>query len=150
MQIREPSFYRGGRWWVLLAVLALVPAGSHSPSTALAADDKAPQDLSLQSGLMCEDVKDFEPVNPAVVFSVAFGQVACYTFFDAVPQRTIIYHNWYRRDVLNTKVRLLVKPPRWRTFSKIQLRASDKGPWRVEVTDADGAVLGLVRFSITD
>jgi hypothetical protein len=51
---------------------------------------------------------------------------------------------------LSTQVRLRLHPPNWATFSTIQLREADKGPWRVEVTDQDGRIFTILRFSITD
>jgi hypothetical protein len=84
------------------------------------------------------------------VFSVSAGKVACYTAFDPVPRRTVVYHNWYRQDELNTTVRLVLQPPRWASYSSIQLREIDRGPWRIEVADQEGRVLHILRFSITD
>jgi hypothetical protein len=53
-------------------------------------------------------------------------------------------------DKLSTKKKLVLKPPRWSTFSSIQLREADKGPWRVEITDDDENILRILRFSIVD
>jgi len=38
----------------------------------------------------------------------------------------------------------------WSTYSQIQLRETDKGPWRVEISDQNGKVFDVLRFSITD
>jgi hypothetical protein len=46
--------------------------------------------------------------------------------------------------------RLILKPPRWASVSSIKLREADKGPWRVEIRDAEGRLLATLRFSITD
>ncbi len=109
-----------------------------------------PKKLALDRAVMCEDIKDFAPNNPAVVFSIKIGKVCCYTSFDPVPKKTFIYHKWYHRDSLSTSKRLYLQPPRWATFSTIQLRETDKGPWRVEVSDRNGKLLYILRFSITD
>lgn len=106
--------------------------------------------LSLSNGVMCEGVKDFTPVNPTIVFSVSIGKAFCFSSFDVVPEKTIVSHNWYRKDMLSTKINLVVNPPRWSTFSSIHLREADIGPWRVEVTDIDGKVYQILRFSVTD
>jgi hypothetical protein len=45
---------------------------------------------------------------------------------------------------------LTLKPPRWSTFSSIQLREADKGPWRVEIVDEKDRLHKTLRFSITD
>jgi hypothetical protein len=110
----------------------------------------APKELKMDRAIMCEEIKDLVPQNPAVVFSIKIGKVSCFTSFDPVPEKTFIYHNWFHRDDPSTKKRLTLQPPRWATYSTIQLRETDKGPWRVEISDQQGNILGILRFSITD
>ena len=99
---------------------------------------------------MCEEIFANAPRNPTIVFSVNQKKAVCYSSFDQVPQKMIVYHNWYHRDVPSAKIRLTLKPPRWSAFSSIQLRKTDIGPWRVEITDGKGKVLDVLRFSVTD
>ncbi len=106
--------------------------------------------IKLAKATMCERVRDYEPSNPAIAFPISLGKVACYTLFDPVPEKVIIYHYWYRRDVLSTTIGLELQPPRWGAFSEIQLREADKGPWRVEVKDENGKLFKVLRFSITE
>lgn len=119
-----------------------------------AAEDTPPnpeaEKLTLAHAVMCEEINERQPVNETIVFPVSLGQVICFNFFNPVPERTVIYHNWYKKDRLTSRVKLRLNPPRWSTFSKIQLREVDKGPWRVEITDGNGTVLRVLRFSITD
>ncbi len=110
----------------------------------------AKKKLKLDRAVMCEEIKDFAPVNPAVVFSIKIGKVFCYTSFNQVPEKTFIYHKWFHRDSPSTNKRLTLQPPRWATYSTIQLRETDKGPWRVEISDQNGKLLYILRFSITD
>jgi hypothetical protein len=67
-----------------------------------------------------------------------------------VPKQTFIHHKWYRNDVLITVKRLTINPPRWASFTSVQLRDADKGPWRVEITDEQDNTMQTLRFSITD
>ena len=106
--------------------------------------------LTLTQAAMCEEINDLTPKNRAVVFSMNLGSVFCYTSFDPVPEKTIIYHNWFYMDKLSTKTKLVLHPPRWSTYSRIQLRETDKGPWRVEITDKQGNILHILRFSVVD
>jgi hypothetical protein len=106
--------------------------------------------LTLRRAVICEGIKDYAPTNPAVVFSVSIGRVFCFSYLDPVPEKTAIYHSWYYRDELITKQKLYLRPPRWATYSSIQLREYDKGPWRVAITDQGNETLGVLRFSITD
>ena len=106
--------------------------------------------LEIFQALMCEDVLANAPRNPTIVFSITQKKAFCYSSFDPVPQKSVIYHNWFHRDVPSAKIRLILNPPRWATFSTIQLRKTDIGPWRVEITDEKGGILGVLRFSVTD
>jgi hypothetical protein len=108
------------------------------------------QKLALKEALMSERVENLTPVNPGLVFPVSAGQVCCYTFFDPVPQHSVIYHRWFHRDELSTQTRLRLYPSKWSTYSVIQLRETDKGPWRVEIIDQNGRVFEVLRFSVTD
>jgi len=112
--------------------------------------EETQEKLTLTQAFMCEKVENNTPLNQAVVFSVSSGQVCCFTSFDPVPQPTLIYHRWYHRDELSTQIRLRLYPPLWSTYSQIQLRETDKGPWRVEISDQNGKVFDVLRFSITD
>jgi hypothetical protein len=106
--------------------------------------------LKLSEAVMCEDIISNAPRNPTAVFSASKEKAVSFTVFDPVPQKTVIYHNWYHRDVPSAKIRLELKPPRWSTYSSIQLRETDIGPWRVEITDEKGNIFGVLRFSVTD
>jgi hypothetical protein len=104
----------------------------------------------LAHAVMCEEIKDLTPKNQAVIFSIKIGEVSCFTSFDPVPEKTFIYHKWFHKDELSTQKKLSLQPPRWATYSKIQLREADKGPWRVDITDDKGRILRTLRFTITD
>ena len=98
---------------------------------------------------MCEEVAGQDPKNPAAVFSIKRQIIYCFSSFDPVPKNTFIYHNWFRGDKLSTKIKLRLRSPRWSTYSRIRLREADRGPWHVEMTDQDGNILKILRFSVT-
>ncbi len=104
----------------------------------------------IERAVMCEDIRDMEPVKEAIVFSVENGHIICFTAVKNVRYKTYLVHRWVHKDEVTTTMRLKVRPPYWRTYSKIQLRETDKGPWRVEILDANGNVLKVLRFSVTD
>ena len=106
--------------------------------------------LTLVNAAMCEDIKDYAPHFPAILFSSTIGKVSCFTAFDPVPEKTFIVHRWFHDDKLSSQKKLTLKPPSWSTFSSIQLREADKGPWRVEITGPDGKIFKILRFSILD
>jgi hypothetical protein len=114
-----------------------------SPSVAL-----AKKSLTLESATMCESIEAYKPNASAVVFSVTIGRVSCFTAFDPVLRKTMIQHQWYFRDKLITTKRLHLRPPKWATYSSIQPRQADIGPWRVDIIDPEGNVIRSLRFSI--
>ena len=136
---------------LLLFLPAAVFSGPHAR-----AQDALPQEQSglsqpvLVEAVMCEAIEKFKPVNQAVVFSISLGRVFCYTGFDPVPEETTIYHRWYRQDRLISSAKLVLNPPKWSSFSSMQLREADKGPWRVEIIDSREKQIKTLRFSIVD
>lgn len=112
--------------------------------------DKVPPPVLTQA-VLCERIIDSsKPVNKGVVFSSGLGRLFCFTHFESIYEKTIIYHKYYYKDKFIKERKLSLKPPRWATSSDIELRESDKGPWRVEITDAEDNLLSSIRFSITD
>ena len=112
--------------------------------------DANPAKPNLAKAVMCEGVKENDPHNQGLVFPAAIGRIHCISDFETVPKKTSIYHNWFFRDRLVTRLKLTLQPPHLSGHSSIQMREADRGPWRVEVTDQEGYVLATLRFSITD
>ncbi|MCG8550362.1 MAG: DUF2914 domain-containing protein [Desulfobacterales bacterium] len=106
--------------------------------------------MVLANAVVCEHISSFRPVNPAVVFSVSLGEVFCFSEFDPVYEKTAIFHNWYKKDKLIFSMRLVLSVPKWSSFSRVQMRDADKGPWRVEIRDEDNTILKTLRFSMSD
>ena len=138
---------------VLAGLLLLIPvlaAGETPPPEPDVTAAPRAGDLNLSRAVICEALEAFKPLNVSAVFSGRSGSVMCFTAFDVVPRETSIFQDWIRHDSLVFSKKLVLKPPRWSSVSSIQLREADKGPWRVEVRDADGQLLRILRFSITD
>jgi hypothetical protein len=112
--------------------------------------NKIVEKLTLTKATMCENINNFFPENEAIVFSVELKRVFCFTNFNPVPKKTHVYHIWYYKDQVITKHRLSLNPPQWSTYSSMQLRDYDKGPWRVEITDEHNKIFRILRFSVTD
>ncbi len=122
-------------------------AGVFLPAAGSLADQPK---MVLAESVMCEQIINFQPANPAVLFSVSQGEVFCYTGFDPVNENTQIFHDWYKRDKLIFSMRLKLSVPKWSCFSKVQMREADKGPWRVEIRDDANNIIKTLRFSISD
>ena len=132
----------------LLSVFYAAPANSQSNDSGNIEESK--NIITLVKAVMCEDLNDLVPQNPTTVFSIERRKAICFTTFDPVPEKTVIYHHWYHRDQSSAKIKLTLKPPRWSTYSSIQFRVEDIGPWRVEIKDSQGNIFHVLRFSITD
>ena len=130
--------------WFAPAVFAAAPTGDTSSIAASEAQ------VILGEATVSEHVKNGIPFNSAAAFSISLGRIYCFTDFVEVGEKTVIYHNWFYRDEKRASVKLALRPPRWATFSSVKLRDSDKGPWQVEVTAANGEVLQILRFSVID
>ena len=112
--------------------------------------ESVPKPPLLVQAEMCESIENFKPVNPAVVFSISLGRVYSFTSFDPVFEKTVMFHRWFRKDRLISNSRLVLNPPNWASFSSMQLRPVDKGPWRVEIVDSQDNLIKTLRFSISD
>ena len=106
--------------------------------------------MKMVQAVMCESIDNFKPVNPGVVFSISSGEVFCFSEFDPVFEKTHVFHKWYKKDKLIFTMRLTLSPPKWSSFSRIQIRDADKGPWRVEIRSAADTLLQTLRFSMAD
>jgi len=130
---------------LMLVALLSYPFAACSQDAPAAAEGP-----TLVRAVMSESIEKFSPVNPSIVFSIELGRISCFSEFDPVPEKSIIYHKWYRKDNLISVKKLTITPPRWSSFSSMQFRDADKGPWRVEITDDNNKLIRSLRFSITD
>ena len=135
---------------VILSCLVWNGHGADGDDNGVPLPAEKPSVLTLQKAVMCEDLKDLAPKNEAIVFRRELGSATCFTAFDPVPEKTVVHHNWFKRDQPDAKVKLTLKPPKWSCFSKNRIRSGDVGPWRVEITDSDGNIFKTLRFSITE
>lgn len=132
------------RFPIILLIFGLLAA------FPLSAGSQSDNPVELVEAVLCEDIKDGVPQNVTSVFSIERRTAICFTSFDPVHQKSVIYHHWYHRDVPSARIKLTLKPPRWASYSSIQLRAEDIGPWRVEITDDQGNIYDVLRFSVTE
>lgn len=146
-----------GMCFILIMLSIILILVLYTPEICFPEEIKAESQAEISTGLKiisavtCEDIKDGQPVNEGIIFSSDLAKVTCFTEFDQITEKTIIYHCWYFKDNLRAKKKpLVLNPPRWATFSQIEPRETEKGPWRVEIVDEDGNILRTLRFSIVD
>lgn len=139
--------------FLIAAILSCFTQNIHGAEVDAQAEPAAiekPHGLTLVKAVMCEGIEDLEPRNETIIFSAGLKSATCFTGFDPVPEKTVVYHNWFRRDQPDKRLKLTLKPPKWSSFSKIRIRNADAGPWRVEITDSDGKIFQTLRFSVTE
>jgi hypothetical protein len=132
----------------LLVIMFSLPCFAEEKLTAV----KFPPPV-LKKAALCEKITHDKPVYEGVVFSADIQKLFCFTHFEPVYGKSDIFHKYYFKDEFISKTRLSIKQlkqPSFSTYSMIQLRESDIGPWRVEITDAEDNILTTIRFSITD
>lgn len=134
----------------LFAILTLIVVLTDPHSAWSQEVATPPAELKLARAVMCESIQKLAPANQAVLFSIDVGRISCFTEFEQVTKQTFIRHKWYRKGNLISVKQLTVHPPRWSSFSSMQLRNADKGPWRVDVTDENDNLIVTLRFSITE
>jgi len=136
--------------FTVTALFSTLPVSAQDQPDSSGSSETGGATIALVQAVMCEDIQDQLPQNPTSVFSIERRKAVCFTAFDPVLQKTDIYHHWFHRDRSSAKIKLTLKPPRWSTYSSIQFREEDIGPWRVEISDAQGKILQVLRFSITE
>jgi hypothetical protein len=134
----------------LLAFGIILVAGNVFAQTETGGENEANRLPDLVRAVMCEGIHGNDPATPAIVFSIRQGKVFCFTEFDGIQAPGPILHKWFRRDTLSESIKLNLQPGRWATYSSISLRESDRGPWRVEVTDSRGNIFAVLRFSVVE
>ena len=130
--------------------LAIPPLSAQTQSDPNGPTEAPAAGIKLVQAVMSEDLQERTPQNLTTVFSIERRKAICFTAFDPVPEKTDIYHHWFHRDRPSAKLKLTLKPPRWSSYSSIQFRAEDIGPWRVEIADSKGQVFHILRFSVTE
>ena len=100
--------------------------------------------------LACKKVKNNQPLYPGRRFPTDIGRVYCHTLFNNNSgKHSDIYHIWYMNGSLKAKVRIRVRDGKEiPAFSHREIKNSDKGTWKVEITDSDKKILDTVIFEV--
>lgn len=61
-----------------------------------------------------------------------------------------IKHAWYHQDTLVRTIELAVGGTSWRTWSQKEIPPKMAGLWKLEVQDANGAVLKTINFAVNE
>ena len=99
---------------------------------------------------ICKEVKNNSPLYTGNRFSTDIGRIHCYSSINNNSGKAnIIYHIWYLNGTLVAKMRIRVaKGEGVASFSNRDITSSDKGKWKVEITDSDKKILDTIIFEL--
>jgi hypothetical protein len=104
--------------------------------------------LVVPRASVCIEIEDHEPVGADTVFSKDVGRLYCFTQIEGAQDTTIVEHVWYYNGEERARVGLMVKAPRWRTWSSKKIMEDWTGPWTVQVFSAEGDLLKKLEFRV--
>ena len=82
-------------FYLLLVAVILVflfPDSATAQSGDTDATKKSAGKIILVQAVMCEGMLELVPRNPTTVFSIERRKAICFTSFDPVTEKTIVYH----------------------------------------------------------
>jgi len=110
---------------------------------AFAAGSLEVRDVAIATG-----VYERVPTGISSNFDNSVGKLYAFTRIVGAEGDTLVYHKWYRGDVLVADVPLNVRSGDWRTWSTKNVQPDWTGDWRVVVVSEDGSILGMVKFAV--
>jgi len=121
---------------MLLILLCCLPAG------ALA--------LEVSEAVITTQVSERSPVDAIQAYPATVERLFCFTRVTGATADTAIVHVWYLRGVEMSRIELPVRSGDWRTWSSKTIFPGSAGDWKVDILDAEGALLKSVSFSLTE
>ena len=99
---------------------------------------------------VCKKVKNNQPLYAGRRFPTDIGRVYCHSLLNNNSgKHSDIYHIWYMNGELKTKVRIRVRDgEEIPAVSHREVAESDKGTWKVEITDSDKKILDTIIFEL--
>ena len=106
--------------------------------------------IEILNSKVCKKVKNNQPLYPGKRFPSDIGKVYCHSLLNNhTGKYKDIYHVWYMNGSLKAKVRIRVREGgEIPAVSQRQVAKSDKGTWRIEITDSDKKILDTVIFEV--
>jgi len=113
--------------------------------------ESLPGDLNLKAlkATVGSDVKDRMPVGVSNYFSWSTNRVYVWSLIQCKHPPSSIRHIYYFKGEKLSDVHLNVRSSHWRTWSYMSLSNRRYiGPWRVDITSAEGKVLRSLHFEV--
>jgi hypothetical protein len=132
----------------MICIVGLISAVAFAEAPAASVESGQTGGIRCEQVVFCAGVKDRAPVGVSETFPSDVFSVYCFTTIVGAEDTTAIMHNWYYRDTKVATVDFSVASDRWRTWSSKRMMPDWQGPWRVDVTTADGAVIASGKFTL--
>ena len=107
--------------------------------------------IEVLESKVCKKVKNNQPLYPGKRFPIDIGKVYCHSLLNNNSgKHNDIYHIWYMNGNLKAKVRIRVREGQ--EIPAVSHRevgkSTDKGTWKIEITDSDKKILDTVIFEV--
>ena len=107
--------------------------------------------IEVLESKVCKKVKNNQPLYPGKRFPIDIGKVYCHSLLNNNSgKHNDIYHIWYMNGNLKAKVRIRVREGQ--EIPAVSHRevgkSTDKGTWKIEITDSDKKFLDTVIFEV--
>jgi len=106
--------------------------------------------IEVLKAAVCTDVKDKKPSGENDSFQWSMDRIYIWNLIKSESHLSSIRHIYYFKGQKVSDIVLDIRPPLWRTWSyKALLEKRFIGPWRVDITSADGKLLQRVHFEVS-
>ena len=106
--------------------------------------------IVILNSRVCKKVKNNQPLYAGIRFPTDIGRVYCHSLLNNNSgKHSDIYHIWYMNGDMKAKVRIRVRDgEEIPAVSHREVAESDKGTWKVEITDSDKKILDTIIFEL--
>ena len=108
------------------------------------------KNIEVLTAAVCSDVKDRKPSGENDSFQWSMDRIYIWNLIKCESHLSSIRHIYYFKGQKVSDIVLDIRSPLWRTWSyKALLDKRFIGPWRVDITSADGKLLQRVHFEVS-
>lgn len=104
--------------------------------------------VTVEDAVVCTSVVERTPEGTATTFPPEVGRIYAFTRVVGMEPPGTVTHRWIHGGNTVAEVPLEVKSPSWRTWSSKAILPGQTGPWKVEILDGGGNVLGTLEFTV--
>jgi hypothetical protein len=102
--------------------------------------------VEVDEMVFCAAIKNRTPVTVSDTFPSDIDAVYCYTRIVGAQESTAVIHSWFHGETRVVDVKLPVRSPLWRTWSRKSVAPGGRGEWKVDVIAPDESVIASKKF----